>query len=156
MAFYWGQGVGLPRIPPAFLLHPNTLKGLILCNFRFMCCFSIVPSGKPRQISPFSFSQSHSVDYKSTKARELRLQTGQKLSRAKKQRETGREKYPQSFKVQRVSFAGADKGHLQLFKCPRILHFYILLGNTGNNKEFVYSDFNFSAKAKALFIVSFA
>lgn len=56
MAFYWGQGVGLPRIPPAFLLHPNTLKGLILCNFGFVCCFGIAPSGKPRQISP---SQSH-------------------------------------------------------------------------------------------------
>lgn len=91
MAFYWGQGVGLPRIPPAFLLHPNTLKGLILCNFGFMCCFGIAPSGMPGQISPFSFSQSHSAYYKCTKARELRLQTGQKLSRTEKQTQRERQ-----------------------------------------------------------------
>lgn len=94
MAFYWGQGVGLPMIPPAFLLHPNTLKGLILCNLGFMCYFGIAPSGKPRQISPFCFSQPHSAYYKCTKARQLRLQTGQKLSRTAKQ--TQREKQAES------------------------------------------------------------
>lgn len=91
MAFYWGQGVGLPRIPPAFLLHPSTLKGLILYNFGFMCFFSIAPSGKPRQISPF-FSQSHSAYYKYTEARELRLKTGQKLSRTEKHRDSQAER----------------------------------------------------------------
>jgi len=60
MAFYWGQGVGLPRNPPAFLL-PNTLKGLILCNFWFMCCFGLAPPGKPRPFSPFSSSLSRSA-----------------------------------------------------------------------------------------------
>lgn len=71
------------------------------------------------------------------------------------ERETGREKYPQSFEVQKVSFAGADKGLLQLFKTQKPEH-YILLGNTGNDRDFVYLVFSFSAKARALFIVSFA
>lgn len=70
-------------------------------------------------------------------------------------RGTGWEKYPQSFKAQKVSFAGADKALLQLFKAQKP-EYYILLGNTGNDRGFVYSVFNFSAKAKALFIVSFA
>lgn len=34
-------------------------------------------------------------------------------------RETGREKYPQSFKVQKVSLAGADKALLQLLKTQK-------------------------------------
>lgn len=150
MAFYWGQGVGLPRIPPAFLLHPNTLKGPTLCNFGFMCCFSIAPSGKPRQISPFSFSVILSI---------LQIHQGQTAQAADrseiiKNRDRQTEISSKLQSAKSVSFAGVDKGLLKLFKTQK--PDYILLGKTGNGRDFVYSVFNFSAKAKALFIVSFA
>lgn len=76
MAFYWGQGVGLPRIPPAFLLLPNTLKALIPCDFWFMCCFGLAPPGKPRPVPPSCFSQSHQriTSALCTTSRQLRLQ----------------------------------------------------------------------------------
>lgn len=85
MAFYWGQGVGLPRNPPAFLLLPNTLKGLIPRNFWCMCCFGLAPPGKPRPVSPFS--QSHSAYYKSFLHHKQTAQTTdhQQLSRTEKQ-----------------------------------------------------------------------
>lgn len=95
------------QVSPAFLLLPNTLKSLIPCDFWFMCCFGLAPPGKPRPVSPFSFSQSHSVYYKCSLHRKQRAQTthGQKLPRTEKQsqRERDRGKHPQSFKVQKVS-----------------------------------------------------
>lgn len=72
-------------------------------------------------------------------------------------RETGWEKYPQSFNFLQSakSIFCWSKVLLQIFKTQKP-EYYILLGNTGNDRGFVYSVFNFSAKAKALFIISLA
>lgn len=152
MAFYWGQGVGLPRIPPAFLLHPNTLKGLILCNFGFMCCFGIASSGKPRQISP---SHSHTQHITSAPRPDS---SGYKLVRnyeelKNKERDRQRE-ISSKFQSAKSISCWSRQSPSAATKNPeaRIL----LLGNTGNDRHFVYSVFNFSAKAKALFFISFA
>lgn len=93
MAFYWGQGIGLPRNPPAFLLLPNTLKGLRPCEFWFMCCFGFAPPGKPNPDSPFSFSQSQSAYHKCSLHREQTAQTadGQKLWRTEKESQRERQ-----------------------------------------------------------------
>lgn len=51
----------------------------------------------------------------------------------------------------RKSLAGVDKALLQLFKIQKPAY-YILLGNIRNDRDFVYSVFNSSTMAKAVFL----
>lgn len=132
MAFYWGQGVGLPRNPPAFLLLPNTLKGLIPCDFWFMCCFGLAPPGKQAKAG-FSFllltvtlSILQVLSAPWTDSSDYRWSEIIKNWKTKSKTERGREKHPQSFEVQKVPLAGADKALLQLCKIQKPAYYVLL------------------------------
>lgn len=87
-----------------------------------------------------------------TVSRQLRLhmvRNYQELKNKLRERETEGNIHKAS--KRRKSLAGVDKALLQLFKIQKPAY-YILLGNIRNDRDFVYSVFNSSTMAKAVFL----